>query len=161
MGSSQTDFETVTTETVGDRLRRERLSKHITLEEVAEATRVNLETLQAIEADDKNKLPARVFVQGFIRLYAKHVGLDPEEVLSHYSKDSDDTIDTKRKINVRKILESETMAESPSFLSSKQILFFILIFLLGFLIYIGRQNYFPEENSTAPTAGSDQVEQSE
>ena len=52
------------------------------------------------------------------------------------------------------------MAESPSFMSSKQILFLILILLLGFLIYIGRQNYFPELNPTQPTT-SDQVEKVE
>ncbi len=159
MGSSQNETETVTTESIGGRLKRERLSKHITLEEIAESTRVNIETLQAIEDDDNSKLPARVFVQGFIRLYAKHVGLDPEEVLSHFAKDADDTIETKKRINVREILESESMAESPSFMSSKQILFLILILLLGFLIYIGRQNYFPELKSTEtePTS-NEQIE---
>ncbi len=158
MGSPQNETETVTTESIGARLKRERLSKHITLEEIAETTRVNIETLQAIEDDDKSKLPARVFVQGFIRLYAKHVGLDPEEILSHYTKDSDDTIETRKRINVREILESESMAESPSFMSSKQILFIILILLLGFLIYIGRQNYFPDQKTTEPASNA-QVEE--
>lgn len=153
MGSpSQTETDTVTTETVGSRLKRERLNKHVTLEEIAEATRVNIATLEALENDDKSKLPARVFVQGFIRLYAKHVGLDPEEILAHYPKDADDTIDTKKRINVRRVLKSEAMAESLSFMSSKQILFLILILLLGFLMYLGRQNYFPELNSIDPTS---------
>lgn len=158
--SSQTETDTATTETIGSRLKRERLSKHMTLEEISESTRVNIDHLQALEDDDTSKLPERVFVQGFIRLYAQYVGLDPEEVLSHFLNDQDDTIDPKRKINVRKVLESEVMAESLSFMSSKQILFLILILLLGFLIYIGRQNYFPELNSIKP-ASSSKVEQSE
>jgi cytoskeleton protein RodZ len=44
-------------------------------------------------------------------------------------------------------------------MSSKVILFLILILLLGFLIYLGRQNYFPELNSLKP-ATSNQTEQS-
>ena len=94
MGStSEIETDTATTETIGSRLKRERLSKHITLEEISEATRVNIDHLQALEDDDKDNLPERVFVQGFIRLYAQHVGLDPDEVLSHYSKDPDRTRD--------------------------------------------------------------------
>ena len=124
MGSpSDTETETVVTEAIGSRLKRERLSKHITLEEIAESTRVNIATLQALEDDNKSNLPERVFVQGFIRLYAKHVGLDPEEALTHYSKDVDDTIETKKRLNVRKVLESEVMAESPSFCQANKFYF--------------------------------------
>ena len=159
MGSSaRQNSETVTTETIGSRLRRERLSKHKTLEDVAEATRINIKTLQAIEGDDKNRLPARVFVQGFIRLYAQYIGIDPQEALAQYSKESDDTIDPKSKINVRSILESESLAESPSFLSSKQILFLILIILLALLIYLGRQNYLTKPEVASVTQSSETLQ---
>lgn len=164
MGSSSNyNSDSTKTETVGSLLRRERLSKRISLEDVAEATCVNIKTLRAIEGDDYNRLPARVFVQGFIRLYAKHIGLDPDEILAKYPATPDDTPSTRKKINVRKILESESMAESPSLLNSKYILFLVLLALLAWLIYIGRQSYFPaneivSENTTTQTTEVEQAE---
>ena len=44
-------------------------------------TRVPLSTLRAIEAGDEENLPAPVFLRGFVRAYAKCVGLDPQAMM--------------------------------------------------------------------------------
>ena len=69
----------------GDWLRKHREGVDIQLEQVAEHTKISRNILQAIEEDRTEDLPARVFVRGFLRQYARFVGLDPEEVVSLYS----------------------------------------------------------------------------
>lgn len=71
--------------TFGNYLRAERELRQIPLSEVAAATKIPLHTLQHLEGGDWDDLPAEVFVKGFIRSYAKHLGLAPEEAFSRYA----------------------------------------------------------------------------
>ena len=61
---------------------RERMG--IGLEEVSSETRVSLKTLQAIEEETFEKLPALVYLKGFLRSYAQSLGLDPVRVVDGY-----------------------------------------------------------------------------
>ncbi|MBA2849240.1 helix-turn-helix domain-containing protein [Thermosulfuriphilus ammonigenes] len=71
-------------ETFGEYLKRERELRGISLETIAEETKISVSILAAIEAEDWGKLPAQVFVRGFIRNYAQVIGLDPNEVILRY-----------------------------------------------------------------------------
>ncbi len=68
----------------GTWLRRQREAREISLREIADASKVSLRYLEAFEQDRFELLPARVFIQGFLREYARYVGLDPDEVVNHY-----------------------------------------------------------------------------
>ncbi len=70
--------------TFGDELRREREIRGISLKEIAEATKVSQRLLEAIEKDDYRYLPAPVFTRGFVREYARYLGLDCDEMVSRY-----------------------------------------------------------------------------
>ena len=74
----------MTTETVGTTLRRQREQKRMGIAEVSRVTRIPQATLESIEGDHFDDLPGEVFVRGFLRSYAKTVGLDPDEVLAQY-----------------------------------------------------------------------------
>jgi len=71
----------MTKESVGEFLKRERELRQITLEEVAEGTKISIRRLRSIEADQFDDLPAEVFVRGFIRSYAEYIGIDPTDAL--------------------------------------------------------------------------------
>jgi cytoskeletal protein RodZ len=71
----------------GEELRRERVVREISLEEISAATKISMRQLQALEASDVSKLPASTFTRGFIRAYAKHLGIDPEEKVNAYLAD--------------------------------------------------------------------------
>ncbi len=73
--------------TFGEELRRERLIREVSLEEISAATKISVRLLTALEASDVGKLPAPVFTRGFIRAYSKHLGLDPEEMVNAYLAD--------------------------------------------------------------------------
>lgn len=65
-------------------LRRQREAREISLREVAEKTKISLRYLEAMEEDRFEVLPAPVFAKGFLREYARYVGLSPDEVVNHY-----------------------------------------------------------------------------
>jgi len=84
----------------GDWLRRQREMREISLRDIAERTKISLRYLEAMEADRFDLLPAPIFAKGFLREYARYVGLSPDEVVNHYlsvqqPQEGDDKEDTK------------------------------------------------------------------
>lgn len=69
---------------IGARLRHERELRGLSLEEVARATRIPLASLERVEADRFDDLPGEVFVRGFLRSYARAIGVEPDEILALY-----------------------------------------------------------------------------
>ena len=69
---------------VGARLRGAREQRGLTLQEIANATKISLTALTAIERNDIARLPGGLYTRGHIRAYAAAVGLNPEESTSEY-----------------------------------------------------------------------------
>ncbi len=68
----------------GARLRREREMRGITLEEIAEATKIGSRSLRALEEEDFDKLPGGIFNKGFVRAYCRYLGIDAEQSVADY-----------------------------------------------------------------------------
>jgi cytoskeleton protein RodZ len=68
----------------GERLQREREMRGITLEEIAEATKIGTRSLRALEAEEFDKLPGGVFNKGFVRSYSRYLGIDEEQAVADY-----------------------------------------------------------------------------
>jgi cytoskeletal protein RodZ len=68
----------------GDKFRKARESKNLTFDAVANVTKISSRMLQAIENERFDQLPGGVFNKGFIRAYAKHLGLNDEEAITDY-----------------------------------------------------------------------------
>lgn len=69
----------------GEELRREREIRGISLKEIADATKISRRFLEAIERNDHKTLPAPVFTRGFVREYARYLGLNAEEIVTRYN----------------------------------------------------------------------------
>ena len=69
---------------IGAYLKRERELRQVSLEELVQSTRVPLKMLQHIEADNFEGLPGDVFARGFVRSYARALGLDAGDVLTKF-----------------------------------------------------------------------------
>ncbi len=74
-----------TIETAGKYLKAKRESRKISLRQVADATRIREAVLRAIEEDRYEDLP-HLYVKSFINAYAKHLGLDPTDVIMLHQK---------------------------------------------------------------------------
>jgi len=57
----------------------------MSLEEVARGTRIRIETLESLESDRFEDLPAEVFVRGFLRAYARAVSISVDETMARYT----------------------------------------------------------------------------
>jgi flagellar biosynthesis protein FlhG len=72
------------TEFTGALMQQIRESQGIELRDIADKTKIGMAYLSAIEAEDWEKLPAPVYVRGFLVGYARTLRLDVERVLSTY-----------------------------------------------------------------------------
>lgn len=70
---------------VGQYLREQRESRRMSIEEVSRATRVPVPSVERIEADRFDELPGEVFVRGFLKSYARSLGISSDEVLARYT----------------------------------------------------------------------------
>lgn len=68
----------------GENLRRERELRGIDLREMADATKISIRFLQALEQDRVDILPGGIFPRAFVRQYAKYLGLDPERLVAEF-----------------------------------------------------------------------------
>lgn len=68
----------------GRLLRREREVRDVSLEEIAEASRIGVRYLRALEEERWGVLPGDVYVRNYIKAYAEYLGLDPERLLTEY-----------------------------------------------------------------------------
>lgn len=73
-------------ESLGQYLRERRTQRGMSMEELAARTRIGVHTLRALEADDYPALPVEVTVKGFLRSYARCLGLDEQDVLARYQQ---------------------------------------------------------------------------
>ena len=72
--------------TLGKFLRDTRESRGIDLRDAAQQTRISIQYLKALEAEDFSKLPGAVFVRGFLKNYGKFLRLDESEVMRRYTE---------------------------------------------------------------------------
>jgi len=81
-------------EPVGQRLKRERQARDISLEQIAQGTHIRLHYLQAIEDGNFDELPSPVQVRGFLRAYAGYIGIDLEPILAEHEFTADNDGDS-------------------------------------------------------------------
>jgi cytoskeletal protein RodZ len=68
----------------GEKLRQQRERRGISLDAISTTTKISTRMLRAIEEEHFDQLPGGVFNKGFVRAYARQVGLDEEEVVTDY-----------------------------------------------------------------------------
>lgn len=71
----------------GQQLQELRNQRGITLQEVSSILKINVKTLQAIEAGDSSQLPKAAFVRGFIKSYAMYLKGDVDLIIKEYLRE--------------------------------------------------------------------------
>lgn len=71
-------------QTVGTKLKAARRKMDLTLEQAEEATKIRQKYLKAIESDNWNEFPSRIYVYGFIKKYAEFLELEGNKVLEEF-----------------------------------------------------------------------------
>jgi cytoskeletal protein RodZ len=68
----------------GENLRRERELRGVSLREIADATKISVRFLEALEHDRPEVLPGGIFRRSFVREYARHLGLDADRLVADF-----------------------------------------------------------------------------
>ncbi len=68
----------------GEKLRKQRELQGIGLDAISGTTKISTRMLRALEEEHFDQLPGGVFNKGFVRAYARHVGLNEEEAVADY-----------------------------------------------------------------------------
>lgn len=71
---------------LGEQLREARLRRKLSASEVAAATRMKVQTVEALEREDFKRMPAPIYCKGFIKIYAEYIGLNPDTLLAEYTQ---------------------------------------------------------------------------
>ena len=103
------------TVTLGDKLRGERATLGKTLDDIQKETRLRIEFLLGIENADITAFPAPSFIAGYVRSYASHLNLDPDECFNQFCKESgfiglQSEIDGKKR---NKIIKPTKLLDEP------------------------------------------------
>ena len=69
---------------LGETFRLAREEKGQTISQVAEATRMMVQIVEDLEREDFRRIAAPIYGRGFIKLYAEHLGLDPEPLIRDF-----------------------------------------------------------------------------
>jgi cytoskeletal protein RodZ len=70
---------------LGAELRHARERLGLSVDDIAQRTKIRAPTLRAIENDDFDRLPPPIFTRGFLKAYAREVGLDPDAVAERFT----------------------------------------------------------------------------
>ncbi len=68
----------------GERLRQEREQRGVTLDDISLSTKIGTRMLRALEEEHFDQLPGGIFNKGFIRAYARTLGMDEEQAIADY-----------------------------------------------------------------------------
>ena len=71
-------------ESLGEFLKKGRAEAGVSLEDLAQRTRIRIENLQSLEREDLDALPTDIYVRGFVKLVCRELGLAPEDGLVRY-----------------------------------------------------------------------------
>ena len=71
-------------QSVGEKLNKARLEKNVSLDEVYKQTKIYPRVLEALEQDRAHNFLSFIYIKGFLRAYARYLGLDGERLLKEY-----------------------------------------------------------------------------
>jgi len=99
----------------GAQLKQERERKGVTLEDISLTTKIGTRMLRALEEEHFDQLPGGIFNKGFIRAYARCLGMDEEQAIADYLIATGATPSAKKSENEQApILEPPSREENPT-----------------------------------------------
>ncbi len=128
-------------------LRQQREARDVSLREIADASKISLRYLEALELDRFESLPAPVFARGFLREYARVVGLNPDEVVNLFLIAAGHQVDAARARDAARPARSTARASAaPSPVGYGLLLGLAVVAFLGVAAYL---SYYAEKHRAA------------
>ncbi|MDR3585869.1 MAG: DUF4115 domain-containing protein [Desulfosporosinus sp.] len=137
----------------GQMLRAARNEKKWSYIETEETTKIRVRYIQALEEEDYGKLPGTTYAKGYLRTYAKQLGLDPDEIIELYNgsiiPESEPVLESPHRL-----VKTRSLWVRPVILGSMAVLALVLVIAIASLYQPGKKvassPYSPSALPTAP-----------
>jgi cytoskeleton protein RodZ len=121
-------------ESIGEFFRQVRETKGLTIDEVASKTRIRTDFVKALEDGNFAKLPDQVFARGFVRSYARSLGLDEEDAIHRFAQSAGAYYDKQVERERLKVRQAEEERKKQANRKAVAIAIGIAILTLIFLL---------------------------
>ena len=126
---------------VGDTIKEERKKRGLTIEQVAKATKIRPQFLQAIENNHYEKLPGPNYAQGFVKNYLAFLELPVSEYMARFRREYDEQ--AERKLMPQGLVGKDIPLKRFSVKQAFLLGGVVLIFLFVYLFFQYRAAFFP------------------
>ncbi|MDH3643610.1 MAG: helix-turn-helix domain-containing protein, partial [Gammaproteobacteria bacterium] len=133
----------------GETLQAARLAMEVSCREVAEALNLPIETVEAIEANDYERLPAPVFTRGYIRAYAKLLELDSDPVVARFPLGESETQTAEVAITPAANPMEALVRQKPRQLMGVALALGLVV-LIALVVWLAAESEQAPEGSTSP-----------
>src|SRR5690349_1350360 len=106
--------------TIGQRLKKEREGRYLSIEKASDETRIRAVFLRALEADDYSVLPSAAQGRGFLRNYAAYLDINIDEIIAEMQRNAPPPQEVSGPLPQVNLLETDlpSLTESPAELDS-------------------------------------------
>lgn len=125
---------------VGQKLKEKRQEKGLSLEEVSESTKIRINFLSAIEKGDYLKLPSVAYAQGFVRNYARFLGINEKQAMALFRREFDE--DKHFRVLPAGFAKDEVVISKVRSKSTFLLVFLTIFFLFGYIAFQYRSALF-------------------
>ncbi len=124
--------------TLGEKIGRLRSEYRMSFAEVSRATKIPIKYLECLERAEYEKLPADVYVRGYLRSYARHLGLPDEALIKLYEKEQHINKNLGRERKVSGIRPRLPLQGAGFVVTSKEVIIALsglVLFVIGIYLY--------------------------
>jgi len=156
-------------ESMGEKLKKLRLSKGLSLEEVQRKTKIHLSILKSIEGESLTNL-SPIYLKGFLKIYCKFLGVDPKECIPDYKEQSSlpsgvtpARQDDGKSLKAPSFLENATLQLNSWHFDKrlKKIIIFILILVVSGIILVKLGHFISSRPKISPAVAHIQREKAQ
>lgn len=122
---------------IGSRLREARQNRGLSLEQVEDATRIRRIFLEALEEEKFDQLPADVYARGFLRNYARFLGLDPDPLLKAYRPSY-----ARNSVRLPAVLDEPLRESTARSIGTALFWGLVVVVILGLGLWYGYQEFY-------------------
>lgn len=153
MSNLQDEPTMTSSDSIGVHLKKIRETQGLSLDQVASLTRIQSKFLQALEDEEFQLLPERVFTRGFVRTYARSLGISEDDTLRRFSESSSEYYQQGQKAQHQAQLQIQEEKRGKLNRNLVIIISIIILVALGFLL--------PSQQQSLPPTPSPDQEHSE
>ena len=130
---------------IGAQLRAARKKRKLGIEEVAQELHLDIDVITALENDERDKLPAPIFVQGYLKSYGRLVGLPVDNLIKDYSEQMGEP----PPLSISRPTERLPAVSQQSIRLIRYVIVLLLLVILVWLVYPFIESYIDAQRDPA------------